>query len=181
VAGDDSNFYDAPTTTAEQTARSDALELIARKPFTEGELRARLQQRGHAAAAVKSVIEGLKRSGQLDDDRLALHFILTRSDRLGHGPLRLVEELVQRGLSAHRAERVWREAVDRGDVDPGEMLRRQLRRRLGEDPPRLDRRGYLRVYNALLRAGFDAEAIEAELTPFRDPTEVLDEVGDDFA
>jgi regulatory protein len=155
-------------------ARRDAERWLARRPLTEHEMRERLARAGHAAAAVDVTVEALRRAGLLDDRRLATDFITLRSARLGHGPERLVGQLVRRGVRREVADAAWEEAVAREDVDPLAGLRRRLARAIEHGDGRLDSRSWSRVYNALLRAGFSAEVIERELEPHRpagDPDE----------
>jgi regulatory protein len=171
--------------TREAPAGRDALALLARRPRTARELRDGLLGRGHDAAAVEQVVAALERSGHIDDVRLAAHWVVTRATRLGHGPRRLVESLVRRGVDRDVARVAWDRAVEQGDLDPAALIRRQIRRRVGAARS-IDRRTYGRVYNALLRAGFGAAAVEAELAGLRqeDPASGQyedHEVGDDFA
>ncbi|HKQ59697.1 MAG TPA: hypothetical protein VJS92_00350, partial [Candidatus Polarisedimenticolaceae bacterium] len=56
-------------------------------------------------------------------------------------------------------------AVAQGELAEDQPLRQAVGRRLAAGG--LDRRAYRRVYNALLRAGFEAERIRAELEPHR--------------
>jgi len=155
----------------------DALALLSRRPRTAAELREGLTRRGHPSAAIEDAMVTLEQTGQIDDKRLAEHYVVARATRLGHGPRRLVEDLVRRGVRRELARAAWDDAVEHGDLDPAEIVRRQIRRRIG--PSRqIDRASYVRVYNALLRAGFGAGAVEAELADLRQDR---DEVGDDFA
>jgi regulatory protein len=144
-----------------RTALADATRLLARRPLTEFELRERLGAAGHAGADVEEACERMRAAGYVDDGRLAADFIAARAERLGHGPLRLVEDLCRRGVAREVAERALRGAVDRGDIDPRALLRRRLRRHLPGTKP--SRRDLARVYNALRRAGFDDDAIRTEL------------------
>lgn len=141
---------------------ADARRLVARRPRTAAEVRAALADAGHGAAAVEAALERLTDDGALDDEGLALHWIIVRSERLGHGPRRLTAELERRGVAAAVAERAWDRAVREGHVDPADMLQRAVARRLAGEPE-LDDRARRRVYNALLRAGFEADAIRSEL------------------
>ena len=92
---------------------------------------------------------------------------MLRAPRLGHGRRRLLLDLRERGVDEAVAEAAWREAVDGGDLDPSELLRRKLERQLQGTPRIATDRDYARVYNALRRAGFDEEAIRTELEPYR--------------
>jgi regulatory protein len=157
---------------------SEALRLVALRPRTEFELHEMLRVRGYAEAEIERAAAMLRRAGHLDDAKLAAHFIASRADRLGHGPVRLIADLERRGISRSLAEAAWREAVESGAIDPLEILRRHLRRKLGTNSPNLDRKRYARVYNALCRAGFDAADVRRELG--REPRS-SDEADDEFA
>ncbi len=144
-----------------------ALRLLARRPLTATETRDGLLAAGFPAAEVGDALARLARAGHLDDARLALHFILTRSERLGFSRERLLLELSNRGVAEAVAAEAWTRAVAEGHVDPDVLLRRQVERRTAAVGGRLDRRGYARVYNALLRAGFEPSAVVAALEPYR--------------
>jgi len=136
------------------------VELLARRPCSRAELRRRLVGEGHAADEAEGALTDLAAAGLLDDRRLAEHFIVVRAERLGHGPERLLDDLERRGVARDVARGVLDELCRRGDLDPDAALRRTAER--------LCRRGgggaaAARVYNALLRAGFDAESIRREL------------------
>ena len=62
-------------------------------------------------------------------------------------------------------------------LEPDELLARQVRRRVDGCGGRIDRRDYRRVYNALFRAGHDADRITAALAPYR----AFSDFGDDDA
>ena len=148
---------------------AEALHLLARRPLTVAELRERLQRRGHAGAAISQTIDRLGEAGYVDDLRLATDFIVTRAARLGHGRERLLRDLRRRGVDAAVAAEAWSRAVQDGDVQPEDQLRERVRReveRLGSLGGQLDPKAYRRVYNAQLRAGFDAERLGAELRPY---------------
>ena len=145
-----------------------ALRALARVPLSEAGLRRRLLGRGHAPAEVDAACERLRELGYLDDRRFAREFIDVRTARRGVGPGRLAAELEARGVSPEVAEQALREAESRGDLVPADALRRSVAR-LVRGARVLASREYARVYNALLRAGFDEEAIRGELERLRDP------------
>ncbi len=144
-----------------------AVRLLARRPLSQDELCRRLAAQGHAAEEVESACRKLRQAGYLDDRRFAMDFIVTRAERLGHGPERLVADLVRRGVRAEVARAAMLRAVDQGDVAPLELLRARVRSRLGDGPRQLQPRAYARMYNALRRAGFEEESIGRELEPYR--------------
>jgi regulatory protein len=175
VAGNRDDKPADPTVAPERAAYAAAVRLLARRPRTEREVRRWLEQRSYSAAVVDTVLARLGARGYVDDAELALHFIVVRAQRLGHGPRRLIHELERRGVERSTAEQAWEQAKEQGQVELRELLRRQLRRRVGTSRDRLDRSAYRRVYNALLRAGFESSAIKAELDAMRSAPELADD------
>jgi regulatory protein len=155
----------------DKSAHRQALSLLSRKPLTEHELRRSLTDRGHGSAAVDGAVERLLEEGYLDDRKLALHYILARTERLGHGRGRLLRDLEERGMERGVAEAAWMEAAADHGLEQDALLRREATRRIERCGGRLGVADYRRVYNALLRAGFDAYAIRSVLDDYRDWTE----------
>lgn len=144
-----------------------AIELVSRRPLTCAEVRRKLVAEGFEPAAAEAAAGRLSDSGVLDDAKLASHYILARTERLGHGRERLIGELVRRGVEPEVARRAWDDIVGAGDLDPGSLLAREAGRRVRAEGGRLDRKGYARVYNALLRAGFEPGDVDAALEQYR--------------
>ena len=157
--------------------------LLRRRPRTRAELTRELQRLGHESGEIDESLSALEASGYVNDAELARHYIRTRAARLGHGRERLIAELERRGVSRVLAEQAWNEALESGEVAPLEQLRGAIQRRI-QGRRRLDSNGFARVYNALLRAGYDAGEIRRELEPYHtgDPfdTQHYDETHDDF-
>jgi regulatory protein len=152
----------------ERTAESEALRLLARRPLSVAELRRRLASRGHDPRAVEWAVERLARAGYLDDLALAVEFILVRAARRGYGRERLLAELARRGVDPRTAAEAWTRALGEEPELDRASLRRRVCAELARAGGRLDARAYRRVYNALLRAGFDGASVESELAPYRD-------------
>lgn len=153
-----------------------ALRALGRRPLTAAELRSRLESAGHGAAVIDETCATLAARGWLDDGELARHYIVTRAERLGHGPGRLIEGLVRRGVARAVAQAAWDVAVAGGEVSLDGMLNAQIARRLARRQRALDAREYARVYNSLLRAGFPGDAVERALAPRRATSEVNDDL-----
>jgi regulatory protein len=159
---------------------ADALRLLSRRPLTVHEMRERLAERGHAPAQVDATLADLESSGELDDLKLARHWVTVRAARLARGPARLLRELEERGVDPDLARKAWKEAVASGDVDPEALLAAEAGKRVSLAGGMLDDRRYARVYNALLRAGFEPEAVRAALEPHRrDPAESPPDITDE--
>ncbi|MBZ5640640.1 MAG: recombination regulator RecX [Acidobacteriia bacterium] len=156
-----------PTEDRGREALDLALGLVSRRPLTRTEVRDRLVAAGHDPSEASAAVDRLVASGILDDARLASHYLLTRSERLGHGRERLTAELLRRGVEPEVVEGAFDRAVADGDFDPGTQLAREVERRVAGAGGALDRKRYARVYNALLRAGFDPGAVAAALERYR--------------
>ncbi|NIQ29045.1 MAG: hypothetical protein GTN89_01395 [Acidobacteria bacterium] len=147
--------------------RAQALRWLARRPLTVVETSRRLASEGFDGAEVERTVEALKSEGLLDDESLAFDFVVLRSARMQRGKRRLLLELERRGVDPGVAERAYQAAVDSGDLDPQTLLREAVAMRLKRERVLTDA-GLRRVYNALLRAGFPAAELYAELKRQRD-------------
>jgi len=169
------------TSTSGDAAYRKALPFLARKPLTAAELRSALSRAGVAEESVAQAVDRLSADGYLDDRKLALHYILARTERLGHGPRRLLRELEQRGVERLVAQDAWNEAVEEHGLQEERLLRREVRRKVERCGGKLDPPDFRRVYNALLRAGFEPYAIRSELDSYRTFPEISgDEIEHDL-
>ena len=120
-----------------------ALGLLARRAYTEAELRKKLA--GYPADEVEAAVERLKAWGYLDDRGFAEAFVRSRRER--YGPRRLAHELRKRGV----AEEVVAELVsDAGEVEAAARLLGRRWSRYRDDRARAVR--------FLLGLGFSLEA-----------------------
>ena len=142
-------------------AEREALTLLARRPRTEEEVRRALRDRGFSESEVASTLERLVERRYVDDFALAVDWLVSRTERLGHAPARLLAELRDRGVSEAILARAEREARETHGVDAGSLVRREIERR-GAGPDAEPARN-ARVYHALLRAGYDADMLRAAL------------------
>jgi len=109
--------------------RSAALALLARRDFTNAELRERLCLKGFDSAAVATVIAELTATGVLDDARYAQNYVSYHAGR-GQGPARIGAQLRRNGL----APAVIAAALA-GGVDWHALARKVRRARFGPQPP----------------------------------------------
>jgi len=158
---------DSRATSPDRPALAEALRQLGVRPLTLAEIRKRLSSRGYSRDEIDGAIERLVAEGFLDDAGLARHYIAVRAERRGHGRNRLVRELEGRGVPGEVASAAWERVVSDGEVDPAALLRREVERKIGRQAGPLEGPSYRRVYNALLRAGFDASEIVSELRPHR--------------
>ena len=147
--------------------KRDAMRAMALRPLSAAEIRRTLERRGHSPALIDGVLFELREAGQIDDLSLAMDYITARAARLRHGRGRLLRDLERRGVALETARAAWDAVVRRGDLDPAGLIRDAVDRGIAGQGGRLDDRTYRRVYNSLLRAGFDDPDVRRELAALR--------------
>jgi regulatory protein len=143
---------------AASALRERALGLLARREHSQAELRRKLADPERDGADLDALLEQLAAAGLQSDARYAEAFVHSRVLR-GQGPLRIRQELRQRGVAADLADSALAEA----GVDWAEQLAAAYRKRFGSAPPG-DRRDLARRARFLAQRGFASEQIRALLT-----------------
>ncbi|MFT5142699.1 MAG: regulatory protein [Rhodothermales bacterium] len=143
-------------------ARRKALNLLAHRQRSVGELEQRLGMAGFGPAAIANAVERMDRLGYLND--LAFATSLAR-DRLLSGKLgqrRVLDDLRRKGVDPTLAMRVVAEvSLGRDETEDAYALARKRARAVSDvDQARKQQR---RLYGLLARRGFGAEAIRAAL------------------
>ncbi|MGH8436522.1 MAG: recombination regulator RecX [Pseudomonas sp.] len=148
---------DSPT-----AVRRIAMDLLARREHGRVELTRKLRKRGAPPELIEPALDRLTEEGLLSESRYLESFVSYRA-RSGYGPLRIREELSQRGLSradieqALRASGInWREQLEEvwrrkfAGQQPGDARERAQQGRY------LSYRGYpLDLIGRLLRGALD--------------------------
>ena len=135
------------------------LAMLARRELSATQVRQRLARKGFAPDHVEDAVERLRGAGALDDERTA-RLLARRSAHVRmHGRQRALRELQQHGIAPDLARR----AVDAEyrELDEQDMLEQALARRL--HGPLDSRAAQRRLYQQLVRQGFDAAAVLAAL------------------
>lgn len=88
--------------------RRAAMDLLARREHGRVELTRKLRQRGAAPDMIEAALDRLTEEGLLSEARYLESFIAHKA-RSGHGPMRIRDELTQRGLQRVDIERALRE------------------------------------------------------------------------
>ena len=138
---------DSPT-----AVRRAAMDLLARREHGRAELARKLRQRGAEAELIDSALERLSEEGLLSDERFLESFIRSRANA-GYGPLRIRDELNQRGLPRAAVER----ALADNPIDWAENLHELWQRRFAGLPA--DARERAKQGRFLLYRGFAHEAV----------------------
>lgn len=132
--------------------RRAAMDLLAQREHGRVELARKLRRRGATPELIDSALDRLAEEGLLDESRYLESFIAARA-RAGYGPLRIREELAQRGLPREAIE----QALGECGVDWAEQLNELWQRRFGvrpQDPKERARQGRFLAYR-----GFSMEQV----------------------
>jgi len=126
------------------TIKMKAVELLAMREHSVGELRQKLQRRSYDPDVIEEVLEELQRLDYVNDDRFAEVWIRSRIRRHPEGPALLMAGLVKKGVSRSTAE----DAIRQADINIEELLERAVEKysRGAVDSERLIRK--------LVRKGF---------------------------
>ena len=134
-------------------ARNQALRLLASREHSRRELERKLLARGYEASLLVGVLDALTETGLLSDERMAEAYVAGRM-RKGFGPLRLRQELRERGLDDDLIGPVI-------DLSPGdwlELMSRVAARTFGPGPV-TDRKELARRARFLEYRGFPPELV----------------------
>ena len=132
--------------------RRAAMDLLAQREHGRVELARKLRRRGAPPELIDSALDRLSEEGLLDESRYLESFIAARA-RAGYGPLRIREELAQRGLPREAIE----QALGECGVDWAEQLRELWQRRFGVRPQ--DQKERARQGRFLAYRGFSMEQV----------------------
>ena len=107
--------------------RRTAMDLLARREHSYAEMLRKLRQRGAATELAEIELDRLQEQGLLSDERFCEAYVYSRSQR-GYGPVRLREELRQRGV----AERLIDEVLQDNAWDWGALAQTAFAKRFPE-------------------------------------------------
>ena len=141
-----------------EAAHRAALRAIARRAHARVDLRRRLLQKQHPAAAVDQALDRLTAAGLLNDAQFAADYAAAKARR-GRGPARLVRDLQAQGVERRVAEDAVRTSLAAEGVDPAEAVRALAEKRakqLAGLPPVVRKR---RLVAFLVRRGFNGGEI----------------------
>lgn len=129
-----------------ETAPAAAQRWLARRDYSQQELRERLQREGLSAADAAALVAEFADTWWQSDERFAETLVRTRA-RQGKGPRLVAAEFFQHDLSAAD----FRRACDSAEVDWYAAAHEALRRSRHEDP--------VKLRQVLVRKGFSADQI----------------------
>jgi len=134
-----------------------AVGLLARREHSLLELRQKLHLRQFNSSDIEPVLQLLVEKNLQSEARFCEVFVRSRAER-GYGPLRIRNELQQRGVAAE----LIGEQLAVYEFEWDEHLQRLLEKRLSH-VIQLDRKGLAKQHRYLLGRGFSAEQIRKVL------------------
>jgi regulatory protein len=131
--------------------------MLSRRELSSAQVRERLARRGFEPDEIEDALARLEEAGAVNDWRVAVAVARTRAVVRRQGRARVGRELSAIGLPSDAIDRALEEVF--GSLDEDALIEQALSRRLrgtaSLDDPRVERR----VFAALFRQGFDADAI----------------------
>jgi len=137
--------------------RDDAIRLLASREHSRAELRRKLIAKLSDSDALDRLLDDLESGGLQSDQRFVEQYLYARK-RKGFGPLRIRQELIQKGLSRE----LIREWIDEGDPAWEAVMVDVARRKFGSTPPE-DFRESARRARFLEYRGFSGDQIRVFL------------------
>jgi len=143
--------------TTDAEIRKICLQLLGRREHSRRELLQKLRGRGFAGDAMQRVIDALAAEDWQSDQRFAENYARQRMEK-GYGPLRIGNELRQRGIEEFDLDSVVEQVAENWD----ELLARLYTRKYPTQE-RMSRSEWARRSRFLLQRGFTGEAVKALL------------------
>jgi regulatory protein len=145
----------------EQDLYAAALRALMRRAHSIHEMKEYLGKRAEDRDSIGQVIARLREQNYLDDAKFALDYARQHANSRGQGRFRIARELRARGVPDQHIDAAL-DAVF-ADTDEAALVRKRLARHLKAARGPLDQRKIASAYRSLLRAGFSADLIRAEL------------------
>jgi regulatory protein len=141
-----------------------AIRLLAAKPRSEAKLRQLLTQKtGAAGRLIEDCLARLKEIGLVDDYNFAYNYARHRLERKSLGRSRLARELASEGVARDVIERALEAAFEENQEQ--ELIERAIEKYIRTRGRPEGPRGLRRMFNHLIRLGFDRDLIVSRLCP----------------
>lgn len=138
-----------------------ALRALMRRAHSIHEMKEYLARRAEEKDAIGQVIARLREQNYLDDAKFALEYARQHAQSRGQGRFRIARELRARGVPDQHIEAALETIF--ADTDEAAAVRKRIARLFGRVKGRIGQRKIASAYRSLLRAGFSADVIRAEL------------------
>ena len=152
--------------------------MLARRPYSVGELRRALERKFSAGSAVDAAIARLRELGYLDDRKFAEQYAYSLAQNRAFGPARVRQQLKAKLVNYKEIDPAVRQAYE--DTPTTEVLEQALAKKLRTLRLPLTRARFHALCQSLLRRGFSGSDVfkavrsHPELKPVADDIEPLD-------
>lgn len=140
--------------------RLQAIRFLSRREYCEQELARKLVSRGASQELAQQVVDNLKSSDLVNDDRFAQALIRVRMAR-GYGPVKIRSELRQRGVSSELID----EHLEISSSTWQDVIVRVLNRKYRDAPPD-NYREWAKRARFLQSRGFESSQVRESLGEF---------------
>jgi regulatory protein len=134
---------------------------LMRRAYSVYEMKQMLGRRTEDDNLLKNVMERLKRSKMVDDERFAKQFARQRTEIRRQGKFRIARDLRARGVPDRHIEAALAESAKENDESA--IVRQRLERKLRSFRGEINDNKMASMYRSLLRAGFSADIVRREL------------------
>jgi regulatory protein len=138
-----------------------AVRALMRRAYSVYEMKQHLGRRTDSDELIKLVIELLKKSNLLDDERFAKQFVRQRTEIRRQGKFRIARDLRARGVPDRHIEAALAESAK--ETDESAVVRQRLERKLRSFRGEITENRIASMYRSLLRAGFSSDVVRKEL------------------
>lgn len=141
-------------------AKQQAMEYLAHKPRTEGEVRDRLERADYSPSVIEAAIERLHELSYLDDATYAHDYVKGRFANKKYGPHRMRRELRERGVAPALIDEALAQLESRVDFPAAaQELAEKYWHRVADEPDPRKQAKRLRGY--LMRRGYASSTARA--------------------
>jgi regulatory protein len=156
------------------SAYAEGLRLLARRELSEAQLRDRLTRKAFERQDIDEAVARLRRTGALDDLRVAAAAARTEALVKRRGRIRIQRHLAGLGIASDTITRALDEVFSA--VDDAALIEAALARRLrGPGAPIDDAAHFRRLHQYLVRQGFEPSTVTALLRRRSRPNAVPDD------
>lgn len=138
-----------------------AVRALMRRAYSVYEMKQMLGRRTEDDDLLKTVMDRLKRSKMIDDERFAKQFARQRTEIRRQGKFRIARDLRARGVPERHIEAALAESAK--ETDESAVVRQRLERKLRSFRGDINENKIASMYRSLLRAGFSADVVRKEL------------------
>lgn len=136
-----------------RSARAVAMDYLARREHARAELERKLSQKDFSTDEIQTALDGLARDNLQSDVRFVEHYIRAQVNR-GQGPLKLTQQLKQRGVS----EQLISDGLYSAEIDWSLLAQDVWERKFGQAPESLAEKA--RQQRFLMQRGFSFDQIK---------------------